>query len=314
MNKTTFVALVLTPLFAAAAIAPALAQTAATPPVGPDWSKAEVKTIDLGHRTYMLSNGISGNVTIAVGDDGIIMVDGQHAPMHDKLKAAIAQLSPQPIRFLVNTHHHGDHTGGNVAFAKDGAAVVAHENVKKHLAEGNVSNLTGVQNPPLPAEGLPGKTYESGSITLEVKGRSARLTHPENAHTDGDTYVYFADANVLSTGDILNNGHYQNSDWLNGGNLRGMVKAQDTFLALVNDETKIVPGHGPLANKAQLKAFHDMVVESLARMDKLLADGKVKSEADAIEAKPFADLDAKWSQNEQSARNWVRIVYHSAMK
>jgi cyclase len=186
--------------------------------------------------------------------------------------------------------------------------------VKKHLAAGNVSNLTGAQNPPLPAEGLPGKTYEQGSITLEVKGRSAKLTHPLNAHTDGDTYVYFADANVLSTGDTFANGRYQNSDWLNGGSLRGMVKAHDVFLAMIDDDTKIVPGHGPLATKAQLKAFRDMVAESLARMNKLMADGKVKSEADAIEVKPFADLDAKWSQNEQSARNWVRIVYHSAMK
>src|SRR6185437_2798977 len=112
---------------------PAFAQTAATPPVGPDWSKVEIKTADLGNKTYMMSNGISGNVTIAVGDDGIIMVDGMHAPMHDKLKAAIAALSPQPIKFLVNTHLHGDHTGGNVAFGKDGVTLVAHENVKKRL-------------------------------------------------------------------------------------------------------------------------------------------------------------------------------------
>jgi glyoxylase-like metal-dependent hydrolase (beta-lactamase superfamily II) len=291
--------------------APALAQTAPTPPVGPDWSKAEVKTIDLGNKTYMMSNGLSGNVTVAVGDDGIIMVDGMHAPMHDKLKAAIAALSPQPIKFLVNTHLHGDHTGGNVAFGKDGVTIVAQENVEKRLASGNVSNLTGAQNPPLPPEGLPRRTYENGSITLEVKGRSAKLTHPLNAHTDGDTYVWFADANVLSTGDILNNGRYQNSDWVNGGNLKGMVAAQDTFLAMVNDYTKIVPGHGPLATKAQLKDFRDMVATSLARMEKLVADGKVKSEADALAAKPFADLDAKWAVNEQAANNWIRIVYHS---
>jgi glyoxylase-like metal-dependent hydrolase (beta-lactamase superfamily II) len=310
MHKAIFSALALSLLFAA----PAAAQTQATPPVGPDWSKVEVKMTDLGHRTYMLSNGISGNVTVAVGDDGVIMVDGQHAPMHDKLKAAIAQLSPQPIKYLVNTHLHGDHTGGNVAFGKDGVTIVAHENVKKRLAAGFTSNLTGAAFQPLATEGLPGKTYTEGSITLEVKGRSAKLTHPANAHTDGDTYVYFADANVLSTGDTFNNGRYQNSDWANGGNLRGMVKTADTYLGFVNDETKIVPGHGPLANKAQLKAFRNMAEESLKRMDKLIADGKVKSEADAIEAKPFADLDPQWAANEQSARNWIRIVYYSAMK
>jgi glyoxylase-like metal-dependent hydrolase (beta-lactamase superfamily II) len=308
MPKTVFAALVLSLV-----AVPAFAQTpAATPPVGPDWSKAEVKVTDLGNRTWMLSNGISGNVTVAVGGDGIIMVDGQHAPMHDKLKSAIAALSPQPIKFLVNTHVHGDHTGGNVAFGKDGVAIVAHDNVKKRLAAGTTSNLTGVKNPPLPAEGLPAKTYESGSITLEVKGRSARLTHPLNAHTDGDTYVYFADANVLSTGDTFNNGRYQNSDWLNGGNLAGMIAVADTYLAMINDQTKIVPGHGPLATKAQLKDFRDMMEVSLLRMKTLIAGGEIKSEADALAAKPFDDLDGKWAANEQSAKNWIRIVYHSA--
>ena len=126
----------------------ALAQQQATPPVGPDWSKIEVKTIDLGNRTWMLSNGLSGNVTVAAGDDGIIMVDGQHAPMHDKLKAAIAAVSPQPIKFLVNTHYHGDHTGGNAPFAKDGVTVVAHVNVRNRLAAGSTSGITGAVTPP----------------------------------------------------------------------------------------------------------------------------------------------------------------------
>jgi glyoxylase-like metal-dependent hydrolase (beta-lactamase superfamily II) len=291
---------------------PVLAQTAATPPVGPDWSKAAVTVTDLGNRTYMLSNGMSGNVTVAVGDDGIIMVDGQHAPMHPKLKEAIAKISPQPIKFLVNTHLHGDHTGGNAAFAKDGATLVAHENVKKRLAAGSVSNLTGVQNAPVPPEDLPSRTYESGSVTLEVKGRSATLTHFARAHTDGDTYVYFADANVLSTGDTFNNGRYQNSDWINGGNLAGMIAVADVYLALANDQTKIVPGHGPLANKAQLKEFRDMMAASLIRMKTLIATGDIKSEEDAIKAQPFDDFDNQWAANPQSARNWIRIVYNSA--
>ena len=290
----------------------ALAQSAPTPPVGPDWSKAVVTTTDLGNRTYMLSNGMSGNVTIAVGDDGIIMVDGQHAPMHPKLKEAIAKISPQPIKFLVNTHFHGDHTGGNGAFAKDGVTLVAHENVKKRLGAGTTSNLSGAQNPPIPPEDLPSRTYDSGSITLEVKGRSAKLTHFARAHTDGDTYVYFADANVLSTGDTFNNGRYQNSDWMNGGNLAGMIAVADVYLALANDQTKIVPGHGPLATKAQLKDFRDMMQESLVRMKTLIAIGDIKSEEDALKMKPFDDLDTKWAANAQSANNWIRIVYNSA--
>ena len=117
---------------------------------------------------------------------------------------------------------------------------------------------------------------------------------------------------MISTGDTFNNGRYQNCDWLNGGKLSGMIAVADAYLALGNDQTKIVPGHGPLANKAQLKEFRDMMAMSLDRMTKLITDGKVKSEAEAIELKPFTDLDPKWAANEQAARNWVRIVYNSA--
>ena len=295
--------------------APALAQQApapAAPPVGPDWSKINVTTTDLGNRTYMLSNGQSGNVTVAVGDDGVIMVDGQHAPMHEKLKAAIAAVTPQPIKFLINTHIHGDHTGGNLAFAKDGVTIVAHENVKKRLAAGVTSNTTGAVSPPVAAEALPSKTYDGDGTTVEVKGRVAQLKHYRRAHTDGDTYIYFADANVLSTGDTFNNARYQNSDWVNGGNLKGMIAVADVYLSTGNDQTKIVPGHGQLANKAQLKEFRDMMATSLDRMTALIKDGKVKSEAEAIELKPFTDLDPKWAANEQAARTWIRIVYNSA--
>jgi cyclase len=289
--------------------APALAQTAPIPPVGPDWSKVQVTTVDLGHRTYMLSNGISGNVTVAIGDDGIIMVDGQHAPMHDKLKAAIAAVNPQPVKFLINTHVHGDHTGGNGPFGKDGATIVAHINVRNRLAAGTTSNLSGAKNPPVPPEALPTKTYDGDGITLEVKGRTARLTHPLNAHTDGDTYVYFADANVLSTGDTVTWYRYPNIDYLNGGNLKGMIAATDVYLALANDATKIVPGHGALMTKAQLAEYRTLLTNARDRMAKLIADGK--SEDDIYASNPFADTDAKWAPNEQIRKNFMRVVYHS---
>ena len=226
------IALALTVLFVAPAALVQQAHAPASPPVGPDWTKVNVTTTDLGNRTYMLSNGMSGNVTIAVGDDGIIMVDAQHAPMHEKLKAAIAAVSPQPVKFLINTHIHGDHTGGNLPFAKDGVTIVAHENVKKRLAAGTTSNISGQPNPPVAAEALPGRTYAGDSTSVEVKGRVAQLKHHPRAHTDGDTYIYFADANVLSTGDTFNNGRYQNADWVNGGNLKGMIAVADAYLAI----------------------------------------------------------------------------------
>jgi cyclase len=285
----------------------AVAQQQATPPVGPDFSKIEVKTTDLGNRTWMLE-GAGGNVTVAVGDDGVIMVDGQFAPMHDKLKAAIAALTPQPVKFLVNTHYHGDHTGGNAAFAGDGVTTVAHINVRSRLAAGSTNNITGVKVPPVAEAALPAKTY-TDATTLEVKGRIAQLKHPANAHTEGDTYVYFADANVLSTGDTFASARYPNIDFVQGGNIKGVIAAADAYLALANDATKIVPGHGPLAGKAQLVEFRAMAVTSRDRMAALIKEGK--SEADIYAAKPFADLDAKWAANEQAGKNWMRVVYAS---
>ena len=288
---------------------PALAQQPAPsgPPVGPDWSKIEVKTFDLGNRTYMLE-GFGGNSTIAAGDDGVIMVDGQFAQMHEKLKAAIAAVSQQPVRFLVNTHYHPDHVGGNIPFSKDGAVVVAHENVRKRLAEGTTRIVPEVKYAPAPEEALPAMVHKDG-MTLQVKGRSAQLKHPLNAHTDGDTYVYFADANVLSTGDIVAMERYPNIDFTNGGSLKGMIAACDAYLALANDATKVVPGHGPLATKAQLAEFRAMLSTVRDRMIALIKEGK--SEADILAVKPFADFDAKLKANEQASTNWMRVVYGS---
>lgn len=272
-----------------------------------DFSKVEIKTTDLGHNTYMLE-GNGGNITVAVGGDGIIMVDSQFAPLHDKIKAAIAALSQQPIRYVVNTHFHGDHSGGDAGFANDGAIVVANVNVKKRLEEGSTNGLTGAKTAGLSGKALPAKTYTS-SLTLKVKGRIAQLHHIANAHTDGDTYVWFADANVLSTGDTVTLGRYPNIDFANGGNIKGMIAAADTYLKRVNDKTKIVPGHGSLASKANLVAYRAMLVTARDRMAKLVKAGK--SEQDVIAAKPYADFDKKVGANDQQSTNFIRVVYHS---
>src|SRR5437870_5998941 len=154
----------------------ALLVAAAANGQGVDYSKVEIKTTDLGNKTYMLE-GQGGNITVAVGSDGIIMVDSQFAPLSDKIKAAIKAISALPVKYLVNTHFHGDHTGGNANFARDGATVVAHDNIRVRLAAGTVSGLTGQMVPPVPAEGLPKQTYYGGSLTLEVGGRQVQLTH-----------------------------------------------------------------------------------------------------------------------------------------
>ena len=291
----------------------ALAQPAVQPPMAApplvDWTKVEIKAIDLGNNTWMLT-GQGGNITIAVGSDAIIMVDGQFAPLSEKIKAAIKAISPLPIRYLVNTHFHGDHTGGNENFAKDGATIVAHDNIRVRLAAGTVSNMTGVKAPPRSADWLPKQTYAVGAFAVEAGGRKAQLTHIANAHTDGDSWVYFADANVLATGDTFNNlKRYQNIDYLNGGDVRGMIRALDTYIKASNDTTKIVPGHGPLATKADLMVFRDMLVTSHDRIKKLYDEGK--SEEEVVAAKPLADLDATWANSPGHAAGHTKNVYNS---
>ncbi len=299
-------------MFAGAASAqqPAAPPAAAPPPPLIDWDKIQIKTTDLGHDTYRLE-GQGGNTTVAVGADGIIMVDGQFAPLSDKIKAAIRAISPLPIKYLINTHYHGDHTGGNENFARDGAVIVAHDNIRVRLAAGTRPGLGGPPAPPRPPEALPKQTYLGGSFTLEVGGRKAQLTHVANAHTDGDTWVYFADANVLATGDTMNNlKRYQNIDFANGGDVRGMIRATETYLKLANDDTKVVVGHGPLAAKADIAEFHDMLVISRDRIEKLFNAGKTEQEVIAL--KPLADLDTKWAAgNPQLAINHLRNVYNS---
>jgi cyclase len=285
----------------------AIAQQPPSAPPPPDFSKVEIKTTDLGDNVYMLE-GQGGNITVAVGKDGIIMVDGEYAPLHDKIKAAISTVSNLPIKYLVNTHFHGDHSGGNEPFARDGAVVVAEINVKNRLAAGTTNGLTGVKTPPMPDAALPSKNY-IGNFHIRLRGRVADLKHIDNAHTDGDTYVWFKSSNVLSTGDTFTNGRYPNIDFANGGNIKGMIAATDAYLKLVNARSRIVPGHGPLADRAVLVEYRAMLVTARDRMAKLVKEGK--SEDDVVAAKPFADLDAEWAPTELASKNFIRVVYHS---
>jgi cyclase len=237
----------------------------------PDFSKIEIKITGLGDNVHMLE-GQGGNITVAVAKDGIIMVDGEYAPLHDKIKAAIATFSKLPIKYLINTHYHADHTGGNEPFANDGVIIFAQENVRTRLEAGTTNGLTGAKTPPAPKAALPSDTYTNFS-KIRLSGRVADLKHIANAHTDGDTYVWFKTANVLATGDTFTNGRYPNIDFANGGNIKGMM------------------------------------VTARQRMQSLVKAGK--SEDDVVAAKPFTDLDAKWAPTELASKNFIRVVYHS---
>jgi cyclase len=274
-----------------------------------DWDKVQIKTTDLGNKTYMLE-GQGGNITVAVGTDGIIMVDTQFAPLSEKIKAAVKAISPLPIKYVINTHFHGDHTGGNENFQKDGATVVAQDNIRVRLAAGTTNGTTGNKTAPAPQGALPKQTYVGGTITIEVGGRKAVVTHANNAHTDGDSYVYFEDANVLSTGDIMNNNHrYQQVDFANGGDIRGMVRATEIWLKLAGDQTKVVVGHGPLAKKADIATYHEMVKTARERVGKLAREGKTEAEVVAMD--PLKDLNTAWAANPDGAVNFLKQVYNS---
>ena len=300
MYKTTLAAFAATTvLFAGSAMA--------QQPV--DWDKIQIKTTDLGNKTYMLE-GQGGNITVAVGTDGIIMVDTQFAPLSDKIKAAVKAISPLPIKYIINTHFHGDHTGGDANFQKDGAIVIAQDNIRLRLAGGTTNGTTGNKTAPVSGDAIPKETYSGGTKTIEVGGRKATLTHVYNAHTDGDTYVYFDDANVLCTGDVMNNNHrYQQVDFANGGDIRGMIRATDAWLKLANDNTKVVVGHGPLGNKESIVAYNAMVKTARERIEKLVKEGK--TEEQVVAAKPLADLDKTWADDDKAAENFTKQVYNS---
>jgi cyclase len=301
MHKTTMAALAAAAMLCAA---PAKAQQQV------DWDKIQIKTTDLGHNTYMLE-GQGGNITVAVGSDGIIVVDTQFAPLYDKIKAAIKAISPLPVKYVINTHFHGDHTGGNANFQKDGAIVIAQDNIRLRLAAGgNVNGISGVAQPKAPEGGVPKETYTGGVKVIEVGGRKAELHHVYNAHTDGDTWVYFADANVICTGDVMNNRHrYQQVDFANGGDIRGMIRATNDWLKIANDDTKVVVGHGPLAKKANIAEYNAMVKQAREKIEALIKEGK--TEAEVIAMKPLADLDKTWADDDKAAANFAKQVYNS---
>jgi cyclase len=307
MQKTMMAALAVAAALCAGPVlhtGPALAQQRI------DFDKVQIKTTDLGHNTYMLE-GAGGNITVAVGSDGIIMIDTQYAQLSDKIRAAIKEISPLPIRYIVNTHFHPDHTGGNANFQKDGAVIIAQDNIRLRLtAGGNVNGTSGIAQPPAPAGGVPKETYTGGVKVIEVGGRKAELHHVTNAHTDGDTWIWFPDANVIATGDVMNNRHrYQQVDFANGGDIRGMIRATNEWLKLANDDTKVVVGHGPLGNKASIAEYNAMVKEAREKIEALVKEGK--SEAEVIAMKPLADLDKTWADDDKAAANFTKQVYCS---
>ena len=255
-----------------------------------------------------LLSGPGGNVVVLNGPDGKFVVDTFLLPAWPKLKERLDGISNAPLKFVIDTHWHFDHTDNNALLHAAGATVLAHENTKKRMSEPHDLPVFGLHFDPSPAEALPQQTFAT-SHKLEANGETLALQHLAPAHTDTDIYVHFQKANVIHMGDTFFNGMYPYIDSSTGGKIGGMIAAADKVLPLAGNYTKIVPGHGPVGNKADLAKFRDMLVTARDRVQKLKSAGKSAQEAVAEE--PLADLDAAWGKGMLNSDLFVQVVYRA---
>ena len=275
-----------------------------------DFSKVEIRTEKLSDNVYMMT-GSGGNLGVSVGDDGVFLIDSQFAPLTPKIQAAIAKLSARPVRFLLNTHWHFDHTGGNENLGKAGAVIVAQDNVKKRLSTEGFIAFFNMKTKPEPRIALPVVTF-TRDLNLYLNGDDIRAFHAPNAHTDGDTVVQFAKSDVIHMGDTFFNKMYPFIDTSSGGSVAGVLAAADRALKLAGDKTKIIPGHGPLGTKADLKAYRDMLAAVSGQVAAQIKQGKKLEEV--VASKPTAKLDAAWGKGFLTPDKFVEMLYGNLKK
>jgi glyoxylase-like metal-dependent hydrolase (beta-lactamase superfamily II) len=234
-----------------------------------DFSKVEVKPTKVAGSVWLLV-GAGGNIGVSVGEDGIVMIDDQYAPLAPKIEAALKSITDEPVRFIINTHYHGDHTGGNEHFGKS-APIVAHENVRKRLSAGTMARGNTV--PPAAAAALPVLTFND-SVTIHLNGEDVRAVHMPHGHTDGDSVIWFTKSNVVHMGDDLFTNLFPFVDRENGGSVRGLIANIDKVIATIPDDAKVIPGHGALTDKNGLRAFVAMLRGTLAAVEQGIAAGK----------------------------------------
>jgi cyclase len=270
-----------------------------------DFSKVEIKSTKLAEGVFMVE-GAGGNLGLALGKEGAILIDDQFAPLSPKILAATKKLGAKGIKFVINTHWHGDHTGGNENLGKAGAVVFAHENVRKRMSSEQFIEMMNTKVPASPAGALPVVTFSS-DVSFHLNGDDVHVIHVDPAHTDGDSIVHFAKANVIHMGDTMMTISYPFVDVSSGGRFAGFIAAADKALALANDTTKIIPGHGPVTDRAGLQAWRDMLVAIRDSVAKLVAAGKTLEQVQA--AKPTQAWDAQWGQQFIKPEILVGVVY-----
>jgi glyoxylase-like metal-dependent hydrolase (beta-lactamase superfamily II) len=269
--------------------------------IAQNFDDVTVESVKLSDHVYMLV-GAGGNIGVSVGDDGVFVIDDQYAPLTPKIVATIRTLTDKVLKFLVNTHHHGDHSGGNANMKKLGATIIAHDNVRRNLEKNDSENNK---------DGLPIITFND-KLSLHINGEKVSVFHVDHAHTDGDSMLYFTESNVLHTGDVYFNNMYPYIDLNSGGTVNGYIEAVKQGINAINDDTKIIPGHGKVSNKAEYQTFLTMLetlkVAVLAEINK----GKTEDEvaADTSITKTYDDLGFSWAfiNSEKIRRTFYRSL------
>jgi len=267
----------------------------------------EIQTIKAADGIYMLT-GKGGNIGLSVGTDGVFLIDDQFAPLTDRIKAAITRLSDKPVKFVLNTHWHPDHTGGNENLGGSGAVIIAHDNVRKRLSVDSFIEMFNMQSSALAPAGLPVITFND-AVTFHLNDDEIIVTHVMNAHTDGDAIVHFKHANVIHAGDTYFSGMYPFIDGNTGGSNEGFIKAVDQVLARADDKTVIIPGHGPISNKQELTAYRDMLKTIIDRIRAMVGEN---ASLEQIQASALTRaFDEKYGGGFINNETFVKMVYQN---
>lgn len=267
----------------------------------------EFTTIQLSDTIYMLK-GRGGNVGISSGQDGLYIIDDQVKPVTAGLLKAIGKVSDRPIKFVINTHYHADHTGGNETIGGGGSVIIAHDNIRKRMTTEQVSIFRKTTTPPYPKDALPVVTFND-QMTLHFNGESATAYYVANGHTDGDAIIHFPVSNVIHMGDMFFNGLYPYVDLDAGGSMQGIIEAADLALSLADESTRIIPGHGPLGMAEDLRTYRDYLIQASANVQVLIDEGK--SLQQIIDAKPTSEWDETLGKTWITPPQFVTFIYNS---
>jgi glyoxylase-like metal-dependent hydrolase (beta-lactamase superfamily II) len=272
----------------------------------PDWSTTPVADRDLGHGVHMLES-FGGNIGVLAGDYGVLLIDAEWPQLNDKVRAAVARISDRPVRYVVNTHWHWDHVGGDAEFARRGALVIASQETYRYIVAEQARATAASEQYPPGAATAPALTVGSGTQEFHLAGQTVQLIHAPPAHTDGDLVVRFVEADVLQTGDTYFNGFYPDIDFEHGGSIDGMIAFYDTLYAMCGPHTRVIPGHGPVASRDDIRTYQGMLREVRSRVAAAIAAGM--SEEALVASHPLDDLDRTWGGNLVKQPYLLAIVY-----